>query len=123
MTTKYKQEAAVGEIYHRCNAVRIENPLVGSSTVHFSEEIVYASDLGAVKNPINGFSIEVDPAAEIPILDTATGEPTGVTVTHAYIYQCLHSLYMQKAQQRDEKEIARLTNPVPLAPEITPGQP
>ena len=93
----------------RCRAITITNPLPGQvaghvpevPTAYFTEEKVLNLDGANVQLPAGSCSKPFNPTDTITLLDPATGEPTGETVTHAALYGILFSLYMQTAVERD----------------------
>jgi len=45
-----------------------------------------------------------DPDKAFPLLDPATGQPTGAVMTHGAVYATLFSLYIHSAKERDEAQ-------------------
>jgi hypothetical protein len=106
----YKETTAPGTAWTRCNAITISNRIEGSKmfaleptpTAHFYEErVVSVEGAGNVCADIGRISKPFNPTDTITLLDPATGEATGETVTHGALYGILFSLYMQTAVERD----------------------
>ena len=112
----YKETSLAGTSWVRCRAITITNPLAGTEeldhtgqpigpTAHFTEEKVVTMEGADLRIPAGSCSKPFSPTDTITLLDPATGEATGATVTHAALYGILFSLYMQTAVERD------VTNP------------
>lgn len=98
MGYKLNQTPVAGESYRRCFQVVIDNPLVGSPTVMFSQETILGTDAGSVLHmPIQPLPLAFDPTAEIAVIDPETGEPTGAVVTQADVYTLIFSAYIAAA--------------------------
>lgn len=98
MGYKLNQTPVAGESYRRCFQVVIDNPLVGSPTVMFSQETIVGTDAGSVLHmPIQPLPLAFDPNAEIAVIDPETGEPTGAVVTQAHVYALIFSAYVAAA--------------------------
>lgn len=101
MPANLHETTGTGSTWTRCTSISIANPASGVPSIMFAEATV--AEIGAVKveqitgNIIGTFA----PTADIPLRDPETGDLTGSTVTQAYLYQILYSLYMQKALERD----------------------
>ncbi|MEN6306075.1 MAG: hypothetical protein ABFD96_25340 [Armatimonadia bacterium] len=98
MSYKLNQTPVAGESYQRCFQVVIDNPLVGSPTVMFSQETIVGTDAATVlRIPTQPLAMPFDPAAEIAVINPETGEPTGATVTQAEVYALIFSAYIAAA--------------------------
>lgn len=110
----YRESNITGSTWVRCRAVTITNPhesqLVPpgpltpgvSPTAYFQEEqVVTLPNNEAILRDIGACQKAFNPGATIPLLDPATGQPTGTTVTHGELYAILYSLYIQTATERD----------------------
>lgn len=97
----YKESTVSGTKWQRASRVVIENPFGGTPHVSFVEEEVVNFGDKQITNPCANLIVQFDPAAEIALVDPATGTPTGKVMSHADLYAALHSLYMQEAVKRD----------------------
>ena len=109
----YKQTDVVGVAWTRCRAVTIVNPLKGKGAINplngqeqgpmafFQEEEVLSIPNNIITTDKGAISKDYVPTDTIPLLDPATGNPTGESVTQAQLYQILYSLYIQTATARD----------------------
>ena len=108
----YKQTELAGTSWVRCHGITVTNPLAGAEehdrhgqpigpTAFFTEEKVVTMDGADLRIPTGHCSKAFSPEALIPMIDPATGEATGETVTHGALYQILYSLYIQTALERD----------------------
>lgn len=95
------RETANNTSWQRCGTVHIYNPLEGTKTCRFDEETVVQVGSRVVCAPESYITKDFDPEAVIPLLDPATGAPTGQTTTHGQLYLILYSLYIQTALERD----------------------
>lgn len=106
MSGNYLETTASGVTWQRCNSLQISNELGVTPVIRFSEERVFNIDGTIVKKGVMGCAMLFDPTAVIPLVDPATNLPTGEVVTHAQVYQILHSAYIQAAMARDAEEAA-----------------
>lgn len=101
----YKENIIAGKSWQRCNKIQINNPYIGDKTVTLFEEEI--TDLGNGKflnEPKGSISVIFDnPAATVNLINPVTGDALGATTTYQDIYVILHSLYIQKALERDSQ--------------------
>lgn len=99
----YQPSAVSGEEFTRCYQVLIDNHAGASPVTTFFEERVLEGGPGvpARRWPSGQCAAVFDPAAEIPILDPATGAPSGATITMGALYGLMYSAYLWAATARD----------------------
>jgi hypothetical protein len=109
----YNQSNVSGTSWTRCRAVTINNPLPGKGVIDFltskptgpncvfTEEIAVALDTETLTYDSGACQTLYSPTAVIQILDPATNNPTGETVTQQNLYNILYSLYIATAKARD----------------------
>lgn len=101
----YRESQVIGSTWVRCRAVTINNPHESKGTppeVFFQEEQVVAMPGSEfIMRDVSFCSAVFSPTGSVPLLDLATGQPTGQVMTHQQLYQALFSLYMQAATDRD----------------------
>jgi hypothetical protein len=109
----YKQSDITGTTWTRCRAITINNPLPGKGAVDivtsqpigpnciFIEETALTVGNETLTFDSGGCQATYVAANTIALLDTATGDPTGETVTQEKLYQILYSLYLATAKARD----------------------
>mgnify|MGYP003352253880 CR=1 FL=1 len=102
----YKETTGEASAYTRCNRIFIENPKDGSKRVTFNEEKLVNINGEAIKQEIGSCTAIFNPVEIIPLIDIATLEPTGETITHLDAYKMLFSLYIATAKHRDELQNA-----------------
>lgn len=102
--TDYNESTVAGSKWTRCKAIHITNEYGRLPHIIFGEEELLdvgdtdpihksvGSEIHANFDPVNG---------NIPLLDPTTNQPLGTSITHIELYTILYSLYMQKAQERD----------------------
>lgn len=97
----YRETNSPGTAWRRCYEVQLLNPLDGLQCVRFAEQDV--ADVGGrvLTTPAHYIEKAFDPVGQFDLLDPETGQPTGLTMTHAALYQALFSLYLQVATKRD----------------------
>jgi hypothetical protein len=112
----YKQSDITGTTWTRCRAVTINNPLPGKGPINivtgdpigptcvFIEETALATEAETLTFDSGGCQTTYAPNSVISLLDPATGNPTGETVTQEKLYQILYSLYLATAIARDSVE-------------------
>lgn len=98
---QYQEQTVQGQVWQRCYAIHITNPLGGQATITFEEEKVMTVDSEVIKNPTGLCRKRFNAPVTFPLRNPQTGEPTGETMTHLDVYKVLYSLYMQTALQRD----------------------
>ena len=100
--TQYTEQQA-GQPWQRFYEAKINTPLNETANITFYEEIVINSEAGTIKQPVTACTKVIIPEEQIPVLDPATGEPTGTSITNAELYKYLYSLYVQTAKARDNQ--------------------
>lgn len=101
--SNYNQTSVAGNIWTRCSSVHIVNNYGATPQIIFGEQqLIELDNLPPIAtNGGTSCFTEFDPTVEIVILDPATGNPTGQTVTQQQLYDILYSLYIATAQARD----------------------
>ena len=102
----YNEATVTAKKWQRARCVTITNPAdpAQAKEVYFQEEeAVQFADQVRTRDVGSCRAVFV-PGATIALLDPATGEPTGATITHDAIYLALYSLYIATAQARDVAE-------------------
>ncbi len=96
----YKESPITGGMWPRCRNIIINNTLGETPSVVFTEEVAVQTAEGSTitSSPTNSYRIAFDPSAEFPLIDPATGEQIGRTVTHEDVYNILFSLYAAVAE-------------------------
>jgi hypothetical protein len=103
----YSSNTPVGTIYRRCSAVTISNGLGDVPYVAFSEEdAVKAESSGVATSISDTCSVRFSSEAVVDMVSPDTLLPTGVTFTHADVYNMIFSLYFSAANTRDEDRAA-----------------
>jgi hypothetical protein len=97
----YKETPLAGTSYTRCNQVLIHNPLGAPPRIKFDEQAVISSNSGNVVTGAGSIDLVFDPAKTIALLNPATNQPTGTSMTYAAVYAILYSAYIQAALERD----------------------
>ena len=111
----YKEGAIAGIKWTRCCMMVIDNTYNQIPSVQFVEEERMVIDgQGYCQSKGSILAQFSDPTATVVLLDPATDQPTGGTITHGEIYAILRSLYLGKAVERDEL----LANPPAEEPEV-----
>lgn len=101
----YRETTVDGARWQRCRCVTLDNPLGGAPAAYFQEEeVVTITEGQTFRRDVSSVSTTFDPEAAIALLDVTTGEPTGLTMTHAGLYQALFSAYRAAAAVRDAAE-------------------
>lgn len=95
----YQQTPVTGIEYPRAYVIEIANRygLTPSITFHL-EALTLLANGQTLSRGLPAVTAEFDPAAEIPLLNPADGEPTGESVTQGHLYQVLFSLCEQLRQ-------------------------
>lgn len=101
--SKYTYQA--NQMWQRYSEAKINNPANASVKIVFYEENVYNLAGQLVGQPLTSCTAHIEQAAEIPVVDVVTNQPTGETITHAKLMQYLHSLYIQTATDRDNQSL------------------
>lgn len=101
----YNEASISGASWTRCWQVLCENPLGGSPRVVMHEEDVFVASGGGTITRCRPMPlvVEFDASGSFPLLDPATGDATGSSMSHAALFAALYSLYMQAATARDEE--------------------
>lgn len=102
----YLQTEAPAQIYQRSFRIMIENPLVETPSVRFSEErVIKLDDEVIAKIPCGEvFKLLDDLTQRIPMINPATDMPLGTTMSYLDIYVVLYSSYRFLANLRDTLE-------------------
>jgi hypothetical protein len=106
----YNEISVAGNVWTRCSSVYIGNNYGVTPTITFGEQQLIALENLApmVVNSNTSCSTEFDAAANIAILDPATGNPTGQTVTQQELYNIVYSLYIATAKARDASQTSTI---------------
>lgn len=88
-----------GVTWTRCNRVILENPYGEEKSCKFFLEDIVSINNTTVKTDRGMIQKAYNPEETIPLRNLDTGEPTGETVTHQYLYQILQSLFVKTAQE------------------------
>lgn len=101
----YNETPVVGSTWTRCSNIYIANSYGVTPTITFGEQqlIAIENQPPLVVNTNTSCSTEFQASANIQILDPATGDPTGQTVTQQELYNILYSLYIATAKARDNQ--------------------
>lgn len=97
----YKETSVNGTQWQRCRTVIIDNAYQRTPQITFQEEKLTNVNGELFQQGAGGINVPFDAAKVITLLDPATGEPTGGTMTFGEMYVAMWSLYMQEALQRD----------------------
>ena len=99
----YNETPVVGSTWTRCSNIYIANPYGVNASITFGEQqlIVLENQDPLVVNTNTSCMAVYNATADILMLDPATGNPTGQTVTQQELYNILYSLYVATAAQRD----------------------
>lgn len=97
----YREETLTATAWRRCHDVTMSNPLGGPQLVRFFEQEVAKVGERTIVTPSGYIEKHFDPTGQFPLLDPATGLPSGQVMSHAALYLALFSLYMQVATERD----------------------
>jgi len=101
----YKETDITGSSYTRCNQVLINNALDVTPTVHFDEQMVVLLETGgSIVRGAGGIDVVFDPAKSIALINPATGEPTGSSISYGELYAMLYSAYIDAALARDAEQ-------------------
>jgi hypothetical protein len=105
----YQPSAVTGSEFTRCYQVVIDNREGAPPVTTFFEERVLVGEGAPTRRwPVGHCAAVLDPAAEIPVLDPATGASAGATITMAALYGLLYSAYLWAATARDAAGMAAL---------------
>ena len=97
----YNENDISGTEWQRCFSVNINNTYSKIPEITFQEEKIYNLNVGRINNPIGYCTKQYNATESFPILDLDTNQETGQTMTHAFLYQALYSLYIKTAKERD----------------------
>lgn len=97
----YKETTVNGTQWQRCCAIHISNPYGRTPQITLQEERLTTINGELFQQSAGGINLDFDPEAEIPLLNTATGEPLGWSMSQGELHAALWSLYMMKAAERD----------------------
>lgn len=95
MTALYKPKTYQG--WTRAYHVHMRNTINELPQMEFMEEEV----IGPNHTPCGAFQASFDPTRVYYRRSSATGEPTGETMTQADFLEWIYSIYMQEAEARD----------------------
>lgn len=90
---------ATGITWTRCNRVMIDNPYGSPKSCKFFLEDLVAINNTTVKTERGFIEKGYNSQELIPLRNPETGELTGESVTHEYLYQILHSLFIKVGQE------------------------
>lgn len=108
----YKESSIAGTVWQRCHEIVVSNVRGAPPRVQFFEERVIALENSTeIRQALGPLEVAFDAARVIPILDPATGLPTGTTATYGEAYALLYSAYIAAALERDAQ------TPPPATPE------
>jgi|LakMenEpi03Aug12_release.lakeMendotaPanAssembly.Ray.scaffolds.fasta_scaffold1510631_2 hypothetical protein len=99
----YNETTTIGTVWKRAFRLSIENPLDSNQQKYikiFEENVV---DIGGrtLREPVGTIDVFYNPSEVIELRDVNTGEFSSSSVSQAYLYQILYSLYRNKAIERD----------------------
>lgn len=97
----YKETSVNGTQWQRCSSVIIDNAYQRNPQIMFQEERLTNVNGEIFQQGAGGINVPFDPLKVINLLDPATGQPTGQTMTFGEMYMAMWSLYMQEAVARD----------------------
>lgn len=101
----YKETTVNGTQWQRCRTVIIDNSYGRQPVITFQEEKLTNVNGELFQQGAGGLNVPFDPSKVITLLDPATGQPTGQTITFGEMYVGMWSLYMQEAFARDEAQV------------------
>lgn len=104
----YKASNVAGSEYHRFSRVVIDVPLNATPQIICVEQSVLRLPDGRtpIIQDVGNLNFSFDIEACFPLLNPATGEPTGQTISGAEVYAAIWSVVMAKAKERDEAVVA-----------------
>lgn len=97
----YKETTVNGTQWTRCCGVHISNRYGQTPQITLQEERLTTVGGEIFQQGAGGINLEFNPSEVIQLLNPATGEPLGQTMTQGQIHVALWSLYMKKAAERD----------------------
>lgn len=97
----YRESSVSGSKWQRATRVVVDNQLGNTPSIYFEEEEIVNFDGTTFKKPVGIVNCVFEADKEIPLINPATGEELGATITQKDIYVALHSLYMQLVAKRD----------------------
>lgn len=103
----YRESTISGTQYVRCAGIEVVNHYGKLPRVIFREERVrvFGED-DVVRESVGQIEMPYDGSRTIPLVNPATGEPTGQTVTWQDMYVMLYSAYLAEALDRDAQSLA-----------------
>lgn len=107
----YKASNVDGHEYHRFSRVVVDVPLDATPQIICVEQSVLrlSNGMAPVIRDVGNLNFPFDIEACFPLLNPATGEPTGQTISGHEVYAAIWSVVMAKAKERDEAvEAARI---------------
>jgi hypothetical protein len=109
MSNLYMPNTTTGTIstWKRACKIEITNPITGSPSAIFSEEIATALPDGTFisKHSTSLSENATDMTLTFPLLDPATGNVVG-SMTYGQLYAAMYSLYLNLAAERDAEVAA-----------------
>ena len=110
----YNETTITGTAWTRCHQIVIDNTRGLPPTVRFDEEEVISLADRELRKPLGALALAFDPARIIPLVNPATGLPTGAHTTYADAYALLYSAYIAAANDRDAAQApAQAPAPIP----------
>jgi len=100
----YNENTVTGAKWTRCKDIHIRNAYLGQPHIIFGEEDIISVEGNAPIHLAKQQEIHADfdqEAGVIPLINPASGELTGSSISHIELYTILYSLYIQKALLRD----------------------
>ncbi len=97
----YKETTLTGSQWQRCNRITIDNPYNATPQITMHEEMMTVLGEKRFQEPAGAVYVTFDPSAVIELLDPATGETLGASMTQGQIHVALWSLYMTSVFARD----------------------
>jgi len=97
----YNQTQISGQSWQRAKKITIQNELNQLPFFEFEEEKIVIVDNDVISKPCGVLAFDVVDTDSFDLLNPQTGEPSGQTMTMAQLRLILTSLYLHKAQERD----------------------
>lgn len=110
----YKETIESGQVWTRCNRVEIINPLDRNPSVNMFEETVISIAGESITRPGRMLSKSFSATDVVQLVNPATGELLGASVSHQDLYVILYSLWLATAQEHDAAELAFQPIPEPV---------
>lgn len=116
----YKETIESGQVWTRCYRVEIVNPLDRAPSVNMFEETVISIAGQSITRPGRMLQKMFQATDVVQLVNPATGEPLGASMTHQELYIALYSLWLATAQEHDAAEQAFQPIPEVQAEDIPP---